>query len=191
MVISITFPPFRFLLDLNGGGGERHRGRYRWPGNTKAPGRRGAIRVQVVEEAPAPKPIQNGKALEQAKQGISPQEPAEQEEQAPAQPAPRRKAKVSPFVLHPEIPAADRHEYRITDDAIGVGTPGERFNNNIRAIRLLKKLEQEDRFATRSEQAVLAQYVGWGGLADCFDERHSKYAELKTLLTEDEYAAAR
>ena len=108
-----------------------------------------------------------------------------------APPAPRRKSKVSPFALHPEVPNADRHEYHITDDAIGAGTPGERFNNNVRAIRLLKKLEQEDRFATPEEQAVLAQYVGWGGLADCFDERHSKYAELKALLDEDEYAAAR
>ena len=106
-------------------------------------------------------------------------------------PAPRRRAKVSPFVLHPEVPNADRHEYHITDDAIGEGTPGERYKNNIRAIRLLKKLERENRFATPEEQAVLAQYVGWGGLADCFDERHSKYAELKALLDEDEYAAAR
>ena len=108
-----------------------------------------------------------------------------------APPAPRRRAKVSPFVLHPEVPNADRHEYHITDDAIGAGTPGTRFNNNVRAIRLLKKLESENRFATPEEQAVLAQYVGWGGLADCFDERHSKYAELKALLDEDEYAAAR
>ena len=119
------------------------------------------------------------------------QEPAEQEEKPLPPPAPRRRAKVSPFVLHPEIPNAGRHEYHITDDAIGVGTPGTRFNNNIRAIRLLKKLEREERFATPEEQAVLAQYVGWGGLADCFDERHSKYAELKALLDEDEYAAAR
>jgi len=105
-------------------------------------------------------------------------------------PAPRRRAKVSPFVLHPEVPNADRHEYHITDDAIGMGTPGTRFNNNVRAIRLLKKLEREERFATPEEQAVLAQYVGWGGLSECFDERHSKYAELKALLTEDEYEAA-
>ncbi len=98
-------------------------------------------------------------------------------------PAPRRRAKVSPFALHPEVPNADRHEYRITDDAIGAGTPGTRFNNNVRAIRLLKKLEREERFATPEEQAVLAQYVGWGGLSECFDERHSKYAELKTQLS--------
>ena len=90
-----------------------------------------------------------------------------------------------------KFPNADRHEYHITDDALGVGTPGERFNNNVRAIRLLKRLEAEDRLATPEEQEVLARYVGWGGLADCFDERHSKYAELKALLTEEEYAAAR
>ena len=108
-----------------------------------------------------------------------------------APPQPQRRARVSPFVLHPEVPNADRHEYHITDDAIGTGTPGERFNNNVRAIRLLKRLEAEDRLATPEEQEVLAQYVGWGGLADCFDERHSKYAELKALLTEEEYAAAR
>ena len=108
-----------------------------------------------------------------------------------APPQPQRKARVSPFVLHPEVPNADRHEYHITNDAIGTGTPGERFNNNVRAIRLLKRLEAEDRLATPEEQEVLARYVGWGGLADCFDERHSKYAELKALLTEEEYAAAR
>ena len=108
-----------------------------------------------------------------------------------APPQPQRRARVSPFVLHPEVPNADRHEYHITDDAPGVGTPGERFNNNVRAIRLLKRLEAEDRLATPEEQEVLARYVGWGGLADCFDERHSKYAELKALLTEEEYAAAR
>lgn len=108
-----------------------------------------------------------------------------------APPQPQHRARVSPFVLHPEVPNADRHEYHITDDAIGTGTPGERFNNNVRAIRLLKRLEAEDRLATPEEQEVLARYVGWGGLADCFDERHSKYAELKALLTEEEYAAAR
>ena len=108
-----------------------------------------------------------------------------------APPQPQRRARVSPFVPHPEVPNADRHEYHITDDAIGTGTPGERFNNNVRAIRLLKRLEAEDRLATPEEQEVLARYVGWGGLADCFDERHSKYAELKALLTEEESAAAR
>ena len=144
--------------------------------------------LKQVRKAVADKEAAEWLAVERAKQGTP--EPAEKEMQPPP-PVSRRKSKVSPFVLHPEVPAADRHEYRITDDTIGAGTPGERFNNNVRAIRLLKKLEQVDRFATPEEQAVLAQYVGWGGLADCFDERHSKYAELKALLTEDEYTAAR
>lgn len=167
--------------------------------------------LKQVRKDAADKEAADWLAVERAKQGT--QEPAEKETAAGAAekgtesladghgldgdgsiqppPAPRRRAKVSPFVLHPEVPAADRHEYHITDDAIGAGTPGTRFNNNVRAIRLLKKLESENRFATPEEQAVLAQYVGWGGLADCFDERHSKYAELKALLDEDEYAAAR
>ena len=118
-------------------------------------------------------------------------EPEQREEAPAAPPTPRRHGKSSPTVLHPEIPAEQRHNYHIHDDALGVGTPGEKFARNVRAIRLLKKLEVEDRFATPEEQEILAQYVGWGGLADCFDERHSKYAELKALLTEDEYAAAR
>ncbi len=167
--------------------------------------------LKQVRKAVADKEAAEWLAVERAKQGTP--ESAEKEPAAgtaekgteglanghghdggePVQPppAPRRRAKVSPFVLHPEIPNADRHEYHITDDAIGEGTPGERYKNNVRAIRLLKKLEREERFATPEEQAVLAQYVGWGGLADCFDERHSKYAELKALLDEDEYAAAR
>ena len=116
----------------------------------------------------------------------------EQREEAPAAPlAPRRPGKISPTVLHPEIPEEQRHNYHIHDDALGVGTPGEKFARNIKAIWLLKKLEAEGRFATPEEQEILAQYVGWGGLADCFDEYHSKYAELKALLTEEEYAAAR
>lgn len=78
-------------------------------------------------------------------------------------PSPSGRPRVSPFVLHPEVPNADRHEYHITDDAIGTGTPGERFSNNVRAIRLLKRLEAEDRLATPEEQEVLAQYVGWVG----------------------------
>lgn len=110
-------------------------------------------------------------------------------EMAPTLSAPRPRAKVSPSVLHPE--QTDRHDHRITDDALGVGTPSERYQNNIAAIRLLKQLEREDRLAAPEEQEVLARYVGWGGLADCFDERHSRYLELKNLLTPEEYEAAR
>ena len=81
--------------------------------------------------------------------------------------------------------------YRITDDALGAAPPSQRYANNVAAIRLLKQLEAENRPATPEEQEVLAKYVGWGGLADCFDPKHSRYEELKSLLSETEYAAAR
>ena len=86
---------------------------------------------------------------------------------------------------------ADGRNYRITDDHIGEGAPLERFQRNLDAIRTLKAVEAESRAATAEEQAVLAQYVGWGGLADFFDEKNPRYAELKELLTDAEYAAAR
>ena len=86
---------------------------------------------------------------------------------------------------------ADGRNYRITDDHIGEGAPLERFQHNLDAIRTLKTVEAENRSATAEEQAVLAQYVGWGGLADFFDEKNARYAELKELLTDAEYAAAR
>ena len=86
---------------------------------------------------------------------------------------------------------ADGRNYRITDDHIGEGAPLERFQHNLDAIRTLKTVEAENRAATAEEQAVLAQYVGWGGLADFFDEKNPRYNELKDLLTDAEYAAAR
>lgn len=86
---------------------------------------------------------------------------------------------------------ANGRNYRITDDHIGEGAPLERFQRNLDAIRTLKAVEAENRAATAEEQAVLAQYVGWGGLADFFDEKNPRYAELKELLTDAEYAAAR
>ena len=81
--------------------------------------------------------------------------------------------------------------YRITDDALGAAPPSQRYANNVAAIRLLKQVEAENRLATEEEQEVLSSYVGWGGLADCFDPKHSRYEELKGLLPETEYAAAR
>ena len=86
---------------------------------------------------------------------------------------------------------ADGRNYRITDDHIGEGAPLERFQRNLDAIRTLKAIEAENRTATAEEQAVLAQYVGWGGLAGFFDEKNARYGELKDLLTDAEYAAAR
>ena len=85
--------------------------------------------------------------------------------------------------------------FHITDDDLGVGGPKQKFARNIAAIRTLFQLEQEHRGATVEEQEVLSQYVGWGGLADAFDPSKDswakEYAELKGLLSEDEYAAAR
>ena len=117
-------------------------------------------------------------------------EPAEKEI-APPPPAARPRRSMAPSMLYPNIPNAQRHDYRIVNDQIGVGTPSVRYANNVAAIRLLKQLEAEQRLATPQEQEVLAQYVGWGGLADSFDERNSHYLELKELLDENEYTAAR
>lgn len=81
--------------------------------------------------------------------------------------------------------------YRITDNNIGAGTQGQRFQANISAITLLKQLESENRSATPDEQTVLAKYVGWGGLSEYFKESNPHYDELKNLLTENEYDSAR
>lgn len=95
-----------------------------------------------------------------------------------------------------EVPQAieqgvEKRNYHITDTELGTGTPTEKYQNNITAIRLLKELESENRLATAEEQAVLAKYVGWGGLADCFSETNRNYGELKSLLTEEEFSSAR
>lgn len=90
----------------------------------------------------------------------------------------------------PTISVSTAQNYHITGDN-PVGTPSERYKRNVDAIRLLHTLEAENRQATPEEQTVLAQYVGWGGLADCFDARHSRYLELQALLTDAEYTAAR
>jgi len=102
-----------------------------------------------------------------------------------------RKTQTPATILYPEIPSDQRRNFRITDDNLGVGSPGQRYINNVSAIRLLKTLEAEHRLATPEEQKILSQYVGWGGLSHWFDDRHPKYQELKDLLTQEEYAAAR
>ena len=83
------------------------------------------------------------------------------------------------------------NNYQITDDGIGVGTPSERYNANVEAVKTLKMIESEGRSATPEEQAIMAKYVGWGGLANAFDERSEHYNELRSLLNEQEYTAAR
>ena len=106
----------------------------------------------------------------------------------------RKKERVTTFDLHPEIKNEDRHNFHIIDDNLGVGTDKEKFNRNIEAIKVLKQCEKENRFATVEEQKVLAQYTGWGGLPQAFDERndswHKEYLELKNILDEEEYKSA-
>ena len=113
---------------------------------------------------------------------------APQTDEPPAVLTPPKKKKQSALAYPLD---ADGRNYRITDDHIGEGAPLERFQRNLDAIRTLKAVEAENRAATAEEQALLAQYVGWGGLADFFDEKNPRYSELKDLLTDAEYAAAR
>ena len=93
-----------------------------------------------------------------------------------------------------EAPATDRHNFRITDDAIGIGGAKEKFRNNMVAINLLHELEIENRLATPEEQEVLSRYVGWGGLSMAFDEHNAAWAEefkeLYASLSPEEYRAA-
>lgn len=94
----------------------------------------------------------------------------------------------------PAVPVTDRHNFRITDDAIGVGGAKEKFRNNMAAINLLHELEIENRLATPEEQEVLFRYVGWGGLSMAFDEHNVAWAEefkeLYASLSPEEYRAA-
>ena len=127
------------------------------------------------------------KIVEQADPAaLAPPQPQTDEPPAVLTPPKKKKQNALAYPLD-----ADGRNYRITDDHIGEGAPLERFQRNLDAIRTLKAVEAESRAATAEEQAVLAQYVGWGGLADFFDEKNPRYAELKELLTDAEYAAAR
>ena len=141
------------------------------------------------------------RAMEQAKQAPATKEPSASSEQADLQPQkeeslppppkrPRRE-RITFTTLHPEVPRDQRHDFHITDDALGHGTPSEKYAANVAAIRTLKQIEAEERLATPEEQEILSRYVGWGGLADCFEETSPHYGELKSLLDSEEYAAAR
>lgn len=102
-----------------------------------------------------------------------------------------RKQNNAPSVLYPEINNDYRTNFHIDTDELGAGTPLERYYNNINAIRLLKKLNSEHRLATPTEQVILSQYVGWGGLPQFFEQSNSHYNELKDLLSDSEYTSAR
>ena len=141
------------------------------------------------------------RAIEQAKQAPAAEEQPASPEQADLQPKkeealplppkrPRRE-RITFTTLHPEIPRDQRHDFHITDDALGHGTPSEKYAANAAAIRTLKQIEAEERLATPEEQEILSRYVGWGGLANCFEQTSPHYEELKSLLDSEEYAAAR
>mgnify|MGYP002609185752 CR=1 FL=1 len=103
--------------------------------------------------------------------------------------------RVQNTVIYPKIPLSERRNFQITNDELGYGTPKEKFKRNVDAVNLLHNLEFEHRLATSEEQEILSQYVGWGGLADAFDESKEiwseEFKELYTTLSPDEYEQAR
>ena len=148
--------------------------------------------TEAISELPAAEPEVPEPELPIAEAETSEIEPALPAEEKNILTAPQPKRERVRFApLYPEIPAGQRHDFHITDRELGVGSKAEKYAANVAAIRTLQRVEQENRLAAPEEQETLSRYVGWGGLADCFDEKHSRYAELKALLTEEEYAAAR
>lgn len=107
----------------------------------------------------------------------------------------KAKNKIQDFILHPEVALEDRNNYKIIDNNLGVGTPREKFERNIEAIKVLKKCEQENRYATPEEQEIMAKYIGWGGLQQAFDKNDASWSKeyniLKELLNDEEYKNAR
>ena len=159
--------------------------------------RHGHTLQQAEQKAIPITPTEEAKSTEKPMQVQAPPLPQERQQEAqkeqtqaampPVPHLPRKKER-----LEAAAPlSAGGVNYRITDDALGAAPPSQRYANNVAAIRLLKQVEAENRLATAEEQEVLAKYVGWGGLADCFDPRHNNYEGLRSLLTEEEYAAAR
>ena len=126
------------------------------------------------------------------------EEPAEErneKEPEPVVPAWEQKKKVKGFDLHPDVSMAERHTFNLRENEVETVGKKERFRRNIMAIQLLKKCQEENRFATPEEQIILSKYVGWGGLSEAFDENNSawatEYLELSSVLTPEEYASAR
>lgn len=126
------------------------------------------------------------------------EEPAEERnEKEPETVVPvwEQKKKVKGFDLHPDVSMAERHTFNLKENEVETVGKKERFRRNIMAIQLLKKCQEENRFATPEEQIILSKYVGWGGLSEAFDENNSawatEYLELSSVLTPEEYASAR
>ena len=106
-----------------------------------------------------------------------------------------KKSRVQTFDIHPEIPMADRHTFDLASHEVEEVNKKERFHRNYAAITVLKRCQEENRFATSDEQIILSKYVGWGGIPEVFDERadswRTEYGMLKNILTPEEYASAR
>lgn len=106
-----------------------------------------------------------------------------------------KKSRVQTFDIHPEIPMADRHTFDLAAHEVEEVNKKERFHRNYAAITVLKKCQEENRFATPDEQIILSKYVGWGGIPEAFDERadswRTEYGMLKNILSPEEYASAR
>ena len=126
-----------------------------------------------------------------------PTQEAEQPTEQPLAPAweQPKEIKLKSIVIDLTQPRIEKHNYRITDDELGYGGAKAKYQMNVAAIRTLQTIESEHRLATPEEQEILSKYVGWGGVADAFDESkdnwRTEYAELKGLLTESEYISAR
>ena len=126
-----------------------------------------------------------------------PTQEAEQPTEQPLAPAweQPKEVKLKSIVLDLTQPRIEKHNYRITNDELGYGGAKAKYQMNVAAIRTLQTIEAERRLATPEEQEILSKYVGWGGVADAFDETkdnwRTEYAELKGLLTESEYSSAR
>ena len=138
-------------------------------------------------------PISRIEKIGRVRRLLQEQEEAQPQKEEPALLPPKRprRERITFTTLHPEVPRDQRHDFHITDDALGHGTPSEKYAANIAAIRTLKQIEAEERLATPEEQEILSRYVGWGGLANCFEQTSPHYEELKSLLDLEEYAAAR
>ena len=149
--------------------------------------------LRVYGDFPDERAIEQAALAAEELQTSQEQEQAQPQKEEPAMLPPKRprRERITFTTLHPEILRDQRHDFHITDDALGHGTPSEKYAANAAAIRTLKQIEAEERLATPEEQEILSRYVGWGGLANCFEQTSPHYEELKSLLDSEEYAAAR
>lgn len=156
-----------------------------------------ADELDSIDTQSARERLENGEADRQTEEMLSqvltgdwePLTPSSEEKQ----PASERQSAQERSVSAPD--KSNAVNFHISDDRLGEGSPKEKFQTNIAAIKLLEQIEGENRYATPEEQQILSQYVGWGGLADAFDESKSnwsaEYHQLKELLSTEEYRMAR